>query len=160
MPLKWTRGHNPYRDNLFQVLRVGPQAKPPQIVAQGNNLRRQLEADAAGDLARTGLSVQRITEASNLLRQERPRAEELLLAHWPAIPSPEVAGTSKGIQELVQEIIENALLPLVTPEHGTACLHFVPAPESSIVPIPPSPELVRQPIAADATGPDTIEFGL
>lgn len=144
MPLRWKRGHNPYRESFFQTLRVGPQVRPPQIVAQANSLRRQIEANPAGELASSGLTVQLVSEASTLLREEIRRAEELLLAHWPAAATPASPAPSGGAaQEL--EMIVSAPLPFTRRPSRGMCYGFAPVPSPTLIPFPQWPDLIQSP---------------
>jgi hypothetical protein len=140
MPLRWIRGHNPFVDSLFQALRVGPQARPPQIVAQANNLRLQLLAGHEHLIGQRPLSAQYITECSTLLREDGPRAEELLLTHWPvAVESPHGPpddGPSDEAEPLpVQSLADQIRLPASTRFTQPAWFALA-APSADVIPLP------------------------
>lgn len=112
MPLRWMRGKNPYTESGFQELQLGPAARPPQIVAQANNLRLQIEAGRSLTIAGKPLNATDIHRAAALLREASARAEELLLTHWPAPESetfaarPPKTSVSPPHTESVEEFIE------------------------------------------------------
>lgn len=140
MPLRWIRGRNPFAESLFQTLRVGPQARPPQIVAQANNLRLQLSAGRELRNGQRSLTEQDVTESSTLLREDAARAEELLLAHWPVIeeladeptddnpPNDAVPASGQSLSEQIQ-------LPASAPFAQLAWF-AIAAPSADIVPLP------------------------
>lgn len=102
MPLLWKRGHNPYVENYFRLLRAGPGILPTQVVQLADNLRRQIGAGRSIGLGGRSVSVTQIQEASAKLRDPRWLAEERLLAH--AVPPVNRAGASKcerGLEELL-----------------------------------------------------------
>lgn len=140
MPLRWIRGHNSFVESLFQALRVGPQARPPQIVAQANNLRLQLSAGHELRIGWHPLTTQSITESSTLLREDAARAEELLLAHWPVVKEPTLDPPCDGSSDeessvSVQSFAEQIQLPALVPFTRPAWFALA-APSADIIPLP------------------------
>jgi hypothetical protein len=135
MPLKWTRGVNPYVVNYFGKLQVGPNAEPRVFSARAKNFNQKIAAGETVILGGQSLDEHAINEASKKLLDAQTRAGELLLAH------PQGADERSRLKSATRKIKEAATLP--EPRSWPALmdaaslLWFLPAPEPSAAVLPP-----------------------
>jgi hypothetical protein len=141
MPLEWKKGKNPYRQNYFNVLKMGPRAQLNQIHPQAKNLTNELLAGEKRVLDDTVVDEHLIKEASTKLLDPAIRLEEVLMTHPPIIRN------QKRMKELISKLEQLSDLPQAQPDlplaHPLAALWFLP---------PPQPE--------DLELPEWEEFGL
>lgn len=135
MPLEWKPGKNPYRQNYFNMIRIGPEATPVQIVAKANELCKELKAGKKINLDNVNLDEHLINEAANKLRDPSIRIEEMLLTHAPALKN------RKRLKDLLNKLEEMANLPPDLPDlvlnHPLAVLWFLPPPGPEAAELPP-----------------------
>jgi hypothetical protein len=110
MSFTWKRGTNPYVDNAFGILGLGPFANKVEINQRAKELIKM-----AKTAARTGSGIDEhtINDASKRLQQPRTHAEETLLVH------PQTPQDTRRRNRLVKEVKETAV-----PEKNTAPLRF------------------------------------
>jgi hypothetical protein len=134
MPLKWKRGSNPYVDNAFNVLELGPAAGRQQVLAKAKD---QMQMVRAGHASSAGLNLTEhaIGDAQRRLFDARTRAEEQLLVH------PQVWQEATRVKSLVKRIRESATLitsPALPPlRHRLSIFWFTPLPEPDAAQPPP-----------------------
>jgi hypothetical protein len=85
MPLRWTRGENPYRVNYFGILQLGSNASPRQIAFSRENLAKKVSGGGIHRVGDREVSEADLAEAeSRLLDRARWAAESLLVHPLPA----------------------------------------------------------------------------
>lgn len=136
MPFKWEPDRNPYLDNYFGRLRVGPNTPRPQIVAQAKKLKQKLRSGGEVKLNSEALDEHAISDAAERLQNSRALAEELLLVH----PQPQ-RDNRKARRQVVEELRKAAVPPQPTfpprLRDSLALFWFLPPPGPEIVPPPP-----------------------
>lgn len=109
MPLKWTRGRNPYVHSDFRILRAGPGILPAQVVHLAADLSRTLTVRHELELDGMRITTADIHEASARLRDPETLAEERLLAHAPPLSTPlcvDVAAYRQKLRQIISTLID------------------------------------------------------
>jgi hypothetical protein len=133
MPLKWIRGINPFKNNYFSRLGVGPNTPPVHIDAQAKKLQqKQVSGKPLGlggqppEPGTQPLTEFDISDAVKQLREPRPMAEELLLVHA------QDEQKEKDWKKLVEKLKQAAEVPVDERPpplaHPLAVFWFLPAP--------------------------------
>lgn len=139
MPLQRKDGLNPFRYNCFGILKIGPRATRQQIVQQCRRLCQELRAGVEVRLGELVLDDHDINEAAKGLSDCASRAEEMLLAHPPALKD------KSRLKSLLTRAEELAKLPSERPPldlvHPLAVMWFLPAPDLDAAPMPPWQDL-------------------
>jgi len=134
MPLEWKKGKNPYRQNYFNILEIGPRAQLNQIHPQAKNLTNAIQAGEQRVLDDTPVDEHLIKEASTKLLDPAVRLEEVLMTHPPVIRN------QKRMKELITKLEQMSALPPEQPDldlvHPLAVLWFLPLPLPEDLDIP------------------------
>jgi hypothetical protein len=141
MPLRWIRGHNPYRLNYFAILELGAHVNARQIREGSRNLVRKL-GRAERRVDGRAISEAEVIEAESRLKDPAHRAAEALMVH----PRPsgdrdrvpdlcaavEAAATVEPSARPLRLTGPAALAPLVPPLHPAE----LPRPTWAELPVP------------------------
>jgi hypothetical protein len=104
MPLRWSRGANPYRLNYFGILKVGGHANPRVITSSRNDLTRIVGSGGEHRVMDREITEADLSEAATRLLDPVWRAAEMLLVH----PRP---GTDEGRLPDLCAAVEAAAAP-------------------------------------------------
>jgi hypothetical protein len=134
MALEWFFGRNPYVDNYFARVQMGPTASPRQILHQSRQLLMKLKSGRAITVGDRALNEHEVNDAANKLREPEHRAEETVCVHRPLH-----SGKSR-IKKLVQELADATQVPdepaAVGFAHPLGVMWFCPAPKPGYVATP------------------------
>jgi len=134
MRIEWKKGKNPYRQNYFNVLKMGPRAQLNQIHPQAKNLTNELMAGENRIIDDTPVDEHLIKEASTKLLDPAIRLEEVLMTHPPVIRN------QKRRKELINKLEQLSNLPAEQPDlvlaHPLAALWFLPPPQAEDFELP------------------------
>jgi hypothetical protein len=135
--MRWERARkSPYACNHFAVLRIGPNARRPEISQMSQEIVRQLQAGNKVQCAcGHEVDVHQVGHATSQLLEAGPLAEELLLIH------PQPPRDIKAKQKiLVDNLHKVATLPMrrdpLPLRHPAAIFWFTPAPSADAVELP------------------------
>lgn len=131
MPFQWHRGSNPFRDNFFGRLRLGPVAFRGKLVKGGRKLAQKIRSGQEVFVDGRRLEVQDVQEAQARLGDTVVRAKELLLVHpFQAAKRSEVDAARKALEDASGLSRERSALELV---HPVAALALIPPPSADLV---------------------------
>jgi hypothetical protein len=117
MPLEWKRGKNPYKNNYFGIIGVGPNTPLRQIIARAEQQARIQETEE---------ERHRIMDASSQLQKEEVRVAELLLVHpQPVHDRRQFGRTVTLLEQAAQWPQVHDPIPLL---HPLGIFWFLPAP--------------------------------
>lgn len=131
MSFTWKRGTNPYLDNAFGILGLGPFANKAEINQRARELIKTVKTSARSG---SGIDEHTINDASKRLQQPKTHAEEMLLVH------PQTPQDMRRRKRLVKDLKEAAV-----PEknnspprfnHPLALFWFTPVPDPVIAQAP------------------------
>lgn len=139
MPLRWQSGASPFRHSYFSILKCGPHASPQEIVQQSRRRSQELRAGERNELVGTPLDDYAINGAARELRNPATRAEEMLLAHAPALKD------KSRLKAIFAQIDQAVALPAERPPielvHPLGLLWFLPPPQPEVAAMPPWEDL-------------------
>lgn len=136
MPFTWKRGSNPYLNNAFGILEIGPFANKAIISQRAKELIKTVKTPSKTD---SGIDEHTINDALKRLRKPRTHAEEKLLVH------PQTNQDMRRRNRLIKKLMEKAVpekndTPLKLC-HPLALFWFTPFPDPAIVQAPTWDEL-------------------
>lgn len=139
MPLRWQSGGNPFRHSFFSILKCGPYATPQEIVQHSRRRSQELRAGEKNELLDIHLDDYLINGAARELRDPATRAEEMLLAHPPALKD------KTRLKSIFAQIDKVVTLPAERPPielvHPLGVLWFLPPPKPEAAAMPPWADL-------------------
>jgi hypothetical protein len=134
MIIKWKRGRNPYVDNPYTRMQMGPNAEPRKILQQQKDLLKKLKAGRELKVGRRSLDELDIAEAVKDLKNTATRAEASLCVHRP------LQSNRSRLDKLLQALEAATALSQTTPRlrlvHPLAVLWFLPMPNTAYTQAP------------------------
>ena len=156
MPFKWKKGSNPYMNNAFGILGLGPFANKAVINQRAKELIKTVKSSVRTDSGDHAIDEHTINDASKRLQQPRTHAEEALLVH------PQAPQDKRKRNRLVKELKETAV-PEKNNEplrfrHPLALFWFTPLPDPVIAQAPAWEDLGLPDAGGDEDLSDDVVF--
>lgn len=140
MTLTWKRGRNPYRSSPFGILRLGPFARPNEIVPQERKLRGKLSGGDGEVLAIDGepIDAHALGDATTQLLDAHGLLRALLLVHAQVRINPrQRAKLAAELRALTAALADP---PPLKWRHAAVVSWWLPVPDAALVPLPQADE--------------------